>query len=114
MRMAKAVALQVEGQVVKTKYQGETLEEVSLRGVSANMAEMDTHEAERGRYIVEPDESHRANVAMIGSDIAKRLFKSADPLGKTLYVDGEAFEVVAIGKELGSPFSPPPNPYSMF
>ncbi len=113
MRTAKTVALEVEGQLVKTKYQGETLEEVSLRGVSANMAEMDTREAERGRYIVEADESHRANVAMIGSDVAKRLFKSADPIGKTLYVDGEAFEVVGVGKELGSAFGQTQDQYVM-
>jgi len=113
MRMAKTVALEVEGQLVKTKYQGETLEEVSLRGVSANMAEMDTHEAERGRYIVETDESHRANVAMIGSDVAKRLFKSADPIGKTLYIDGESFEVVGVGKELGSAFGQTQDQYVM-
>jgi putative ABC transport system permease protein len=98
MRMAKTVALEVEGQLVKTKYQGETMEEVSLRGVSA---------------IVEADESHRANVAMIGSDIAKRLFKSADPIGKTLYVDGEAFEVVGVGKELGSAFGQTQDQYVM-
>src|SRR5258708_15500166 len=77
------------------------------------MAEMDTREAEGGLYIVEADESHRANVAMIGSDIAKRLFKSADPLGKTLYVDGEAFEVVGIGKELGSAFGQTQDQYVM-
>src|SRR5258708_21581668 len=50
---------------------------------------------------------------MIGSDIAKRLFKSADPLGKTLYVDGEAFEVVGIGKELGSAFGQTQDQYVM-
>jgi putative ABC transport system permease protein len=113
MRMAKTVGLEAGGRLVKTKYLGETLEDVSLRGVSANMAEMDTHEAERGRYIVEPDESHRANVAMIGSDVAKRLFKSADPLGKTLYVDEEAFEVVGVGKSLGSAFGQTQDQYVM-
>src|SRR5258708_14751502 len=50
---------------------------------------------------------------MIGSDIAKRLFKSADPLGKTLYVDGEAFEGVGIGKELGSAFGQTQDQYVM-
>src|SRR5260370_34787976 len=74
---------------------------------------MVNHDAERGRYIVAADESHPANVAVIGSDVAKRLFKSADPLGKTLYVDGEAFEVVGIGKELGSAFGQTQDQYVM-
>src|SRR5260370_28421483 len=74
---------------------------------------MVNHDAERGRYIVAADESHRANVAMIGPDLAKRLFKSADPIGKTLYVDGEAFDVVGVGKELGSAFGQTQDQYVM-
>src|SRR5260370_33220280 len=74
---------------------------------------MVNHDAERGRYIVAADESHPANVAVIGSDVAKRLFKSADPIGKTLYVDGEAFEVVGVGKELGSAFGQTQDQYVM-
>lgn len=104
MRLAKTVGAEVEGRLAKLKYQGETLEDVSLHGVTGNMAEMDTREAETGRYIIDADNAHRANVAMIGADVAKRLFKSGDPLGKSIYIDGESFEVVGIAKELGTAF----------
>ncbi len=104
MRLAKTVGAEVEGRLVKTKYQGETLEDVTIHGVTGSMAEIDTKEPETGRYIVDSDNTHRSNVTMIGADVAKRLFKSGDPIGKSIYIDGESFEVVGVAKELGTAF----------
>jgi putative ABC transport system permease protein len=104
MRLATTVGAEVEGRLAKLKYQGETLEDVTLHGVTGNMAEMDTKEPETGRYIVDSDNAHRSNVTMIGADVAKRLFKTGDPLGKSIYIDGESFEVVGVAKELGTAF----------
>jgi putative ABC transport system permease protein len=104
MRLAKAVAASIDGRLAKLKYKGDTLEDVTLNGVTANMAEMDTKEPELGRYIVDADNNHRSNVVMIGADVTKRFFKSEDPIGKTLYIDGESFEVVGAAKELGTTF----------
>ncbi len=104
MRLAKTVGLQSGGHLAKVKRGGETMEDMGVVGVTGNMAAIDTREAETGRYIIDSDGAHRANVAMIGTDVAKRLFKGSDPLGKTFYVDGEAFDVVGIAKEQGSAF----------
>jgi putative ABC transport system permease protein len=41
---------------------------------------------------------------MIGADVVKRFFQGVDPLGKTIYIDGEAYEVVGVAKEMGSTF----------
>ncbi|HET6843853.1 MAG TPA: ABC transporter permease [Candidatus Angelobacter sp.] len=104
MRLANTVGLEVSGHLGKTKYQGEALEDVGIVGVTGNMAAMDTREPENGRYIVDSDGAHRANVTMIGAEVAKRLFKGADPLGKRIYIEGEEFEVVGVAKELGTTF----------
>src|SRR5690242_5171383 len=72
MQLAMAVGASVDGHLAKVKYKGDTLEDVSVNGVSANMAEMDTKEPELGRYIVDADNSHRLNVAMIGADVTNR------------------------------------------
>jgi len=104
MRLAKTVGAEVEGRLAKLKYKGDTLEDVTLHGVTANMAEMDTKEAESGRYIVDSDNSHRSNVILIGTDVSKRFFKTSDPIGQSIYIDGESFEVVGVGKELGTTF----------
>jgi putative ABC transport system permease protein len=41
---------------------------------------------------------------MIGNDVAKRFFAGIDPLGRSIYIDGEAYEVVGVAKEMGSAF----------
>jgi len=103
MRLAESVGLEVRRNGV-AKYKTETLEDISVRGVTANMVDIDTEEVEFGRYISEPDDQHRANVAVIGADLVKRFFTGTDPLGKTIYVDGEAYEIVGVIKEMGSAF----------
>jgi len=103
MTLADSIGLEVRRLGV-VKYKTETIEDIDVRGVTANMGGIDTEEAEFGRYISEADDMHRANVAMIGVDVAKRFFAGVDPLGKLIYVDGEAYEVVGVGKEMGSAF----------
>jgi len=103
MRLAKAVGLEVRRNG-KVKYKTESIEDINVRGVTANMGGIDTEEPSIGRYITEPDDQHRANVTMIGSDIAKRFFGGVDPLGRSIYIDGEAYLVVGVAKEIGSAF----------
>src|SRR5579871_3828411 len=103
MRFADSVGLEARRNG-RIKYKGETLEDVDVRGVTANMGGIDTEEAATGRYISEADDSHRANVTMIGTDVVKRFFAGVEPLGKSIYIDGEAYEVVGVAKEMGSAF----------
>jgi putative ABC transport system permease protein len=103
MRLAKAVGLEVRRNG-KVKYKTESIEDIEVRGVTANMGGIDTEEPAIGRYITEPDDQHRANVTMIGNDIAKRFFAGVDPLGRSIYIDGEAYLVVGVAKEIGSAF----------
>jgi putative ABC transport system permease protein len=43
-------------------------------------------------------------VAFIGSDIRTRFFEDRDPLGKTIEIEGQPYEVVGVAKALGSVF----------
>jgi putative ABC transport system permease protein len=103
MRYADSVGLEVRRNG-KVKYKTETIEDIDVRGVTANMGGIDTEEPVLGRYISEADDLHRANVTMIGNDVAKRFFAGIEPLGKSIYIDGEAYEVVGVAKEMGSAF----------
>ncbi len=55
---------------------------------------MKTEEPAQGRYITDTDNEHRSLVALIGTDIAEKLFPGRDPIGKELDVDGRPYEVV--------------------
>lgn len=103
MTLAKNVGLEVRTNG-KVKYKTETIEDINVRGVTANIGEMDVEEPEFGRYISDADNEHRSNVALIGADIVNRFFNGVDPLGKSIYVDDEAYEIVGVAKAMGTTF----------
>jgi putative ABC transport system permease protein len=103
MRLAKAVGLEAR-RGGKVKYRTESIEDVGIRGVTANIGDMDVEEPALGRYISDADNEHRANVTLIGDDVAKRFFSGVQPLGRSIYVDGESYEVIGVAKPMGSAF----------
>ena len=86
----------------KVRAEGQSIEDVSIGGVTANIADMDVVEPQVGRYVTDVDGEHRAMVVFIGADIANRIFPGLDPIGKKLDVDGHEFEVVGSAKPLGT------------
>ncbi len=99
--LASAVMLQsnANGQVA---HRGLTLDSVSIQGVSADFGDFSTFNVERGR-LMSPIEVERSRpVALIGWDIADRLFGSLDPLDKTIQVEGVHFRVVGVSPQRGS------------
>jgi len=79
-----------------------TIEDTSIRGVTASMGDISSQEVSDGRYITEGDESSRAMVAMIGSELAGKLFPSLDPVGREVLLDGRPFIVVGVAKPIGT------------
>ena len=101
MTTAKAVGVEVRRQGI-VKFGNESLEDINIRGVTANIGEMDVEEPATGRYISDGDNEHHSEIALIGNDVVKRFFTGVDPMGKTILVDGRPFEIVGTGKEVGS------------
>ena len=77
---------------------------VNVRGMSAGMINIDTTQAEFGRYVSEGDDEHHRSVALIGSEIADTLFNRRDVVGREIKINGLPFEVVGVAKEQGSFF----------
>jgi putative ABC transport system permease protein len=80
----------------------EAMEDVDVRGVTANIAEMDVQETRAGRYISDADNDHRSNTAFVGMDVVKRLFPNVEAVGKTINVDGHQYEIIGVAKEVGT------------
>ncbi len=106
LKLPKAVGLQCSSRET-VRREGVTVEDVSMRGVTANIGQMDTEEVLRGRYISDNDNDHRSFTAMLGADVVKKLFPTIDPLGKIVTVNGYDFEVVGIAKPIGNVMGQP-------
>jgi len=86
----------------RTKANGQTVEDTTIYGVTANIGEMKTEEPAQGRYITDTDNEHRSLVALIGSDVAEKLFPGTDPVGKQMDIDGRPYDVVGVSKPIGT------------
>ena len=103
LKLPKAVGVEARNRG-KVRFERQSMEDVDIRGVTANIGEMDVEEPETGRYIIDSDNQHRAMVAMIGADVTEKLFPNSDPIGKVINVDGEEFQIVGVAKKIGNTF----------
>src|SRR5215470_884382 len=112
MTFAKAFAFILNRGTGEAKSGNQNVQNVLIRGVTGGMAELDTVEVGLGRTISDADNEHRADVAFIGTDLVNRFFLGVDPLGKTLYLDGKAYSVIGVAKEIGSTLGQPQDTFA--
>ncbi|HEY1483648.1 MAG TPA: ABC transporter permease [Candidatus Acidoferrum sp.] len=86
----------------KVRVGSQSLEDCSIRGVTANMGDIDVITPAYGRYISNADDQSRSLVTMIGADLATKLFPNSYPIGREVTIDGRPFEVVGVAKPIGS------------
>jgi putative ABC transport system permease protein len=110
LKLPKNVGVQV-GTTGKVRSEKQNLDDVAIRGVTANLGEMDIEEAAIGRYISDSDNDHHAMVAMIGSEVAEKLFPGTDPLDKIISLNGQEVTIIGVGKPLGNVFGQSQDSY---
>ena len=91
-------------QSASVAYRAEELESIQIQGVTERYLDFSTFDAERGRMVSPIEVSRSQPVALIGWQIADRLFGAEDPLDKTLKVAGVPFRVVGVSAKKGSFF----------
>ena len=82
----------------------ERMTNLYIRGVSPSMINIDTVQAEAGRYVNESDDEHKRFVALIGVAVADKLFNRREVIGKEIKIRNLPFEIVGVAKEQGSTF----------
>ena len=92
------------GSIADIKFGDKTLLNVQINGTTPNIEEIEKVEAREGRYFSNVEEETRKFVCFIGSEAAEKLFPTSEPLGQTIKIDGRTFQVIGVGKELGSAF----------
>ena len=90
------------------QWRGREVGDVLIRGITAGYQDVQDYRVERGRPIIDLDDDQRRAVAVIGSEVAAKLFESAEPVGQQVKLGGELFEVIGVlaskGRVLGQSF----------
>jgi putative ABC transport system permease protein len=85
-----------------------SLGEVAIFGVTAPYQVVQDYAFSSGRPLTDVDVAQRRSVAVIGADIAEKLFEQVDAVGKDIRVLGNHFTVVGVvgkkGRVLGQSF----------
>ncbi len=104
----KAALLKDLGMMVsrsaRVAYKGDSMEAVDIEGVTDNIPAINNVQVDVGRAITYEEVRRHAPVVFIGNDIRARFFATKDPMGKTISIEGNPYEVVGCAKALGSVF----------
>jgi putative ABC transport system permease protein len=103
MVLADAVGAQ-DWRTMDVRSGNQNIEDVTIRGATANIIDLSTDKVARGRFFSETEYEHRMNVAFIGNDVADRFFASVDPVGKNIMINGVGFEVIGVADRNGTAF----------
>ncbi len=108
-RLPIAVAPVINSQQ-NVKYQDKRVDGVFLTGSNAEYVKTTNFTFDQGRFYSEIESNASRQVAVIGSEVAGKLFPRGDALDKTIKIGGANFKVVGVLSEQGSFILGPWNP----
>jgi putative ABC transport system permease protein len=83
------------------KYKKNLANNVYVSAVTQDFENLRSFEIDKGRYFSPGESSAGKNVAIIGSELAERLFDKADPVGKQIIIEGKRTNVIGVFKKEG-------------
>jgi putative ABC transport system permease protein len=118
LREARALEEKLRGKVVVNptmstrrdlKFRDEMMEGVVVIGTTEKQMILSTARPEVGRFFMPYEVAFKRNVCVIGSDVAKGLFGSVDPIHKSVRVGRALFRVIGVMEKQGGSFLGGPN-----
>jgi putative ABC transport system permease protein len=86
----------VAGGVAEASYKSERIAMVDVRGTTSEFIDTSTLSLASGRFLSALEGESAGHVAVIGSEVAARLFKGADPLGARISLGAQRFTVIGV------------------
>ena len=89
------------------KHSDQKSDEVTIRGITMTMFDIDAVNLDAGRFWSESEQSAGREVCVVGSDILENLFGGASPesaVGQEIRVAGRSFEIVGVAEKKGKIF----------
>lgn len=84
------------------EYGNNNLDGALVGGVSEGFQEIRSFELEQGRYFTPLEMTAGRNVAVIGHDVARELFRGANPIGKNIKTMGRKVSVIGVVEKEGT------------
>ena len=82
---------------VTAKYKSDTVVGLDHRGVTPEFFSVYANVTlESGRFYGEAENEHRADVIVIGHDLARTLYGQSDPVGKEIQINGHSYEIIGV------------------
>src|SRR3954454_16476250 len=107
---ARAVSLQSgwPTPIADIVWRAKTMGDVAILGVTAPYQIVQDYVFASGRPISDVDVNQRRNVAVIGADVAEKLFENVDPVGQDIRIVGQRYSIIGTiakkGRVLGQSF----------
>lgn len=91
-------------QSATAKFENKVDKAIIVQGVSANYPQIINLVVEKGSFFTSGQERSSAKVALIGQTMAKKLFPSSDPIGKSIILGNGRFKIIGTLGKRGSIF----------
>ncbi|NUW44797.1 ABC transporter permease [Nonomuraea rhodomycinica] len=98
---AKVTVSLQSGETVRV---GRTEAFVTIIGTDQNLTNVFQRPLAKGRHLSETDVDTRRRVAVLGSEVAARMFGDVDPVGRQVSIAGARFRVVGVYATVGQTF----------
>ncbi|MCC7242201.1 MAG: ABC transporter permease [Acidobacteria bacterium] len=85
-------------------YRNLELDSIQVQGVTEGYLDFTSFDAERGRMISPVEIRRKRHVALIGWEVADKLFGTVDPVEKQIRVAGVSYRVVGVSAKKGAAF----------
>jgi len=96
------VAVPASGLYRSVKYADSEVSNVLVRGTVSDYIITSTFDFKEGRFFNEVESRSGANVCVLGYDVADALFPSANPIDKSVLINGQPFNVIGVISRQGS------------
>jgi putative ABC transport system permease protein len=77
---------------------------VRVYGVEPDYINVYVSHVRSGRFLSDGDVYHRSSVIVLGATVAENMFPGTDPVGKQVYFENDAYDVVGVLEKRGSIF----------
>lgn len=95
---------------VKIRYQDTEMVNATVQGTLTSYFRMGTAEVTEGRFFTEGENSTRADVCVIGRDVANTFFPTVNALDKEIMINGRNYRVIGVLKKRENFITPAEDP----